>query len=329
MNPSVEEITAKVKQENGKFAVAHEAIAKVIVGQEKLIERMLIALLTDGHILLEGVPGLAKTLAMTTLAKITHCDFKRIQFTPDLLPADLIGTSIFNPKEGTFSVKKGPVFTQIVMADEINRAPGKVQAALLEVMQERQVTIGGETFKTETPYLVVATQNPIEQEGTYALPEAQTDRFLMKVRVTYPTFDQEREIVRRMGHINQTNEITPVLSIEDILSARKVVNQIYVDPKVLDYLLTLVFASRSPKKFGVQAEGLLQNGASPRASIALKLCGQAVAFLQGRGYVTPQDIKSIAHDVLRHRIRLSFEAEAQELTADALIDRILTAVPVP
>lgn len=329
MNVNVDEITTRVKQGNAKFTLTREAIAQVIVGQEILIERLLIALLTDGHVLLEGVPGLAKTLAVTTLAKVTTCDFKRIQFTPDLLPADLIGTTVFNPKEGSFTVKKGPIFTNIVVADEINRSPGKVQAALLEVMQERQVTIGGETFKTGTPYLVVATQNPIEQEGTYPLPEAQTDRFLMKVRLTYPSFDQEREIVHRWGHIGKGPEVTPVISVSEILSAREIVNGIYVDPKVIDYLLTLVFASRFPKKFGVNAEGLIDYGASPRASIALKICGQALAFLQGRGYVTPQDIKNVAHDVLRHRIRLSFEGEAQELTPDLVIDRILSSIPVP
>lgn len=331
MNPNtnVDEITAKVKQSNGIFATTRDAIAKVIVGQDLLIERLLIALLTDGHILLEGVPGLAKTLAMTTLAKATQCDFKRIQFTPDLLPADLIGTTVYNPKEGTFSVRKGPIFTHIVLADEINRAPAKVQAALLEVMQERQVTIGGETFATGTPYLVVATQNPIEQEGTYPLPEAQVDRFLMKVRLTYPSFDQEREIVQRWGHIGRGVHIAPVITAQEIVDARAVVDRIYVDPKVTDYLLTLVFASRFPRKFGVYAEGLIEYGASPRASIALKICAQALAFLQGRGYVTPQDIKNVAHDVLRHRIRLSFEGEAQELTPDALIDRILSSIPVP
>lgn len=329
MATDVEAVTAKVKQANEKFAVARQAIGQVIVGQQALVERMLISLLTDGHLLLEGVPGLAKTLAITTLAKITDCDSKRIQFTPDLLPADLIGTSVFNPKDGTFSVKKGPIFTSILLADEINRAPGKVQAALLEVMQERQVTIGGETFKTGVPYLVIATQNPIEQEGTYPLPEAQTDRFLMKVRLTYPSVEEEKEIVKRWAKIGQTPAISPVLSKQDILTAREVVNSIYVDPKIVDYILSIVFATRFPKQYAVNAEGLIDYGASPRASIALKICGQALAFLMGRGFVTPQDIKSVAPDVLRHRLRLSYEAEAQELTPDDIIERILSTLPVP
>lgn len=329
MAVDVDAITEAVKQGNGKLIDAKAAIAKIIVGQEQLVERLLIGLLTDGHLLLEGVPGLAKTLAMNTLAHVTRCDFKRIQFTPDLLPADLIGTAVYNPKEGSFSVKKGPIFTNIVLADEINRAPAKVQAALLEVMQERQVTIAGETFKTGTPYLVVATQNPIEQEGTYRLPEAQTDRFIMKVKLTYPTLDEEREIVKRWGAIGKTPEIAPVISAEEILSARDIVNRIYVDPKLMDYILSIVFATRYPKKYGIPADKLIEWGASPRASIALKICAQAQAFLLGRGYVTPQDVKDIAHDVLRHRILLSYEAEAQELSSDDLVTRILTTLPVP
>lgn len=329
MTVDVDEITAKVKQSGGKLIAAQEAIAKVIVGQEILIQRMLIALLTDGHLLIEGVPGLAKTLAMTTLAKVTYCDFKRIQFTPDLLPADLIGTSIFNVRDSTFTINKGPIFTNILLADEINRAPGKVQSALLEVMQERQVTIAGETFKTGSPYLVVATQNPIEQEGTYPLPEAQTDRFLMKVRLTYPTVSEEREIIERWGYIGKEPVIKPVIDVQDILAARQVVNSIYVDSKVIDYILKIVFSTRFPKQYQVDAIGLIDYGASPRASLALKICAQAHAFLLGRGYVTPHDIKSVAPDVLRHRLRLSYEAEAQELTPDHLIDRILNTIPVP
>ncbi len=329
MAVDVKEITEEVKRSNVTLLRAKEAMAKVIVGQENLLDRMMMALLADGHLLLEGVPGLAKTLAITTLSKVTSCQHKRIQFTPDLLPADLIGTSIYNPKEGTFSVKKGPLFTNIVLADEINRAPGKVQSALLEVMQERQVTIGGETFKADSPYLVVATQNPIEQEGTYPLPEAQTDRFMMKVKLDYPTIGEEKEILRRWARIGVVPEVTPVLSPEQILQARQVVNQVYVDDKIVDYILNIVFATRDPAEYEVNIEGLLEFGASPRASMALKVCSQARAFLAGRGYVTPHDIKSIAHDVLRHRLRLSYEAEAEELDVDDVIDRILEAIPVP
>jgi MoxR-like ATPase len=329
MATDVRDITDEVKRSNGPLLRAKEAMAKVIVGQEHLLDRMMMALLTDGHLLLEGVPGLAKTLAITTLSKVTSCEHKRIQFTPDLLPADLIGTNIYNPKEGTFTIKKGPLFTNIVLADEINRAPGKVQSALLEVMQERQVTIGGETFKTGTPYLVVATQNPIEQEGTYPLPEAQTDRFMMKVKLDYPTMGEEKEILRRWARIGVVPDASPVLSPEDILKARQIVNQIYVDDKIVDYILNIVFSTRDPAEFGVPIEGLLEFGASPRASMALKLCGQASAFLAGRGYVTPHDIKSICADVLRHRVRLSYEAEAEELDVDDVIDRVLDTIPVP
>ena len=325
----VEAITAQVLVARQKILETRKAIGKVIVGQTVLIDRMLIALLADGHILLEGAPGLAKTLAMTTLAKVTSCEFKRIQFTPDLLPSDLIGTSIYNPKQGTFFVKKGPIFTNIVLADEINRAPGKVQAALLEVMQERQVTIAGETFQARTPYLVVATQNPIEQEGTYPLPEAQTDRFMMKVKVDYPTLEEEREIVTRWAHIGIIPQPQPMISAEEILAARKVVNEIYVDKKIFDYILHIVFATRYPKQYETNIEGLLEWGASPRASMALKIGGQAQAFLQGRGYVTPHDIKTVVHDVLRHRIKLSYEAEAEELSADDVINRILESILVP
>lgn len=329
MPVDVDAITNQVRAAREKILEAQEAIGKVIVGQSTLIDRLLIALLSNGHILLEGVPGLAKTLAMTTLAKVTHCDFKRIQFTPDLLPSDLIGTNIYNPQDGSFTVKKGPLFTNIVLADEINRAPGKVQSALLEVMQERQITIAGNTFQTASPYLVVATQNPIEQEGTYPLPEAQTDRFMMKVKVDYPTLDEEKEIVKRWAHIGMTPNVQPVITAEEILNARKVLNTIYVDEKILDYILHIVFATRYSKQYETNIEGLLEFGASPRASMALKICGQAQAFLQGRGYVTPHDIKSVAHDVLRHRIRLSYEAEAEELTSDDVINRILESLLVP
>lgn len=329
MTVDTKQLTALVKQANVKFLQARDEIAKVIVGQQEMIDRLLLALLADGHILLEGLPGLAKTLAMTTLAKTVNCDYKRVQFTPDLLPADLIGTSIYNPKEGTFSINKGPIFTNILLADEINRAPAKVQSALLEVMQERQVTISGQTFKAAQPYLVLATQNPIEQEGTYPLPEAQTDRFMMKVKIGYPTIEEEKEIMARMGTLSKKPETTAVLSAEDILEARKVVNQIYVDDKIINYILQIIFATRKPAEYGVPIEGLLLFGASPRASIMLKLLSQAYAFMAGRGYVTPNDIKQIAHDVLRHRLRRTYEAEAEDISSDKIIDRILDTIPVP
>lgn len=325
----IRDLNALVRQENVKFQRAREEIGKVIVGQTKLIERLMIGILADGHILLEGLPGLAKTLSVNTLSSVIDCDFKRIQFTPDLLPSDLIGTSIYNPKEGTFSVKKGPIFTNIVLADEINRAPAKVQSALLEVMQERQVTIGNETFQTGSPFLVLATQNPIEQEGTYPLPEAQTDRFMMKVEVGYPSREEEKTILNRMGRIGEKYEPRPMLSKEDIFEARKVIDEIYADEKVMEYLLNIVFATREPARFKVNIGGLLDFGASPRASIFLSRAAKAHAFLLGRGFVTPHDVKSIAHDILRHRLRRTYEAEAEEITVDAIIDRILDTLMVP
>lgn len=320
---------AERKEAQGLLLKAKNALATWIVGQEVLLERLLIALLTDGHVLIEGLPGLAKTLAVNALAQVTSCASRRIQFTPDLLPADLIGTEIFNAQTGQFKVRKGPIFTQILLADEINRAPGKVQSALLEVMQERQVTIAGETFRVGSPYMVVATQNPIEQEGTYPLPEAQTDRFLMKVIVTYPSFEEEKRIVARWGNLEKAEVTTGVLSPEQILSARGWVSKTYVDSKVIDYILRIVFATRQPKQYGVEAEGLIMYGASPRASIALKLASQALAFLHGRDYVLPVDVQSLAHDVLRHRVRLTYEAESEEITPDIVIDRILKTLPPP
>ena len=320
-------LAIKVQESNKKFLLAKEEIGKVIVGQTAMIDRLLLALLADGHLLLEGLPGLAKTLAVTTLAHVIQCDHKRIQFTPDLLPADLTGTSIYNPKEGTFSISKGPVFTNILLADEINRAPAKVQSALLEVMQERQVTISGQTFATGRPYLVLATQNPIEQEGTYPLPEAQTDRFIMKIKIDYPTLEEEKEILLRMATLATKPTAKEVLTGEEILQARGVVNQIYVDDKILNYILAIIFATRKPAEYGLQIESLLLYGASPRASIALKILGQAHAYLSGRAYVTPQDIKQVAPDVLRHRLRRSYEAEAEDVTPDDLITQILDAIP--
>lgn len=322
-------LQASIQQANASFTSVKEEIGKVVVGQHEMIERLLIALLSDGHVLLEGVPGIAKTLAVTTLARVIQCDSKRIQFTPDLLPADLIGTSIYNPKEGTFSVKKGPIFTHVLLADEINRAPAKVQSALLEVMQEKQVTISGETFKIPDPYIVLATQNPIEQEGTYPLSEAQTDRFMMKVRIKYPSYEEEAQILERMGTLGPRPTASPILSAKEILGTRQLVNQIYIDDKITHYLLDIVSATREPQKYGVDIDGLLEYGASPRASLALKMGSKAHAFLAGRAFVTPHDIKSIAADILRHRLRLSYEAEAEEKTTDDIIDRILDTLNVP
>jgi MoxR-like ATPase len=282
----------------------------------------------NGHVLLEGVPGIAKTLAVTTLSKALSLGFKRIQFTPDLLPSDLTGTSVFHPKEGTFSVEKGPVFTNVVLADEINRAPAKVQSALLEVMQERQVTISGQTFKTGDPYFVLGTQNPIEQEGTYPLPEAETDRFMMKVLIEYPKEEEEKEIVRRYGAA-KLPEITPQLNADDIFALRSLVQKIYLDEKILNYIVTIVFATRFPKESKVDIDNLLEYGASPRASLWLATCSRAHAILEGRTYVTPYDVKEVAFDVLRHRLVLSYEAQAQEIKPDDIIQKIFNKIPVP
>ncbi|MBB64311.1 MAG: ATPase [Waddliaceae bacterium] len=325
----VRDLNSLVREHNHSFLQIQKEIGKVIVGQKTLIDRLLIALLANGHILLEGLPGLAKTLAIKTLAKTISGDFQRIQFTPDLLPADLTGTSIYNPKEGSFSVQKGPIFSNFVLADEINRAPAKVQSALLEVMEEHQVTIASQTFRVSEPYLVLATQNPVEQEGTYPLPEAQTDRFMMKVRVDYPSREEEREILKRMSRESSVPEVQSVSTTADVLEARRIVEEIYIDEKVHEYLLDIVCATRDPKKYQVNIEGLLEFGASPRATLAFTRGAKAHAFLQGRGYVTPHDIKSLAHDILRHRIRLSYEAEAEELTTDMVIDRILDTLLVP
>ncbi len=296
-------------------------LGKAIVGQQKMIDRLLIALLCGGHVLLEGVPGIAKTLAVNSLAKALQLDFKRIQFTPDLLPSDLVGTSIFHPKDGTFSVQKGPVFTNIVLADEINRAPPKVQSALLEVMQERQVTIGGQTFETSSPFFVLGTQNPIEHEGTYPLPEAQTDRFMMKVIVEYPNLEEEQEIVRR-ANISTASQITPQASLQELIRLKEIAKGIYLDEKILHYIVSIVFATRRLKP-------LLEYGASPRASLCLAACSKAQALMQGRGYVIPHDVDQIACDVLRHRLVLSYEAEAQERTADDIIHEILQQIDAP
>lgn len=325
----VKELSPIVKKASSQFQEARQQIEKVIVGQTAMVDRLLLALLADGHILLEGLPGLAKTLAVTTLAKVIKCDFKRVQFTPDLLPADLIGTSIYNMKEGTFSINKGPIFTNILLADEINRAPAKVQSALLEVMQERQVTISGQTLYPGKPFFVLATQNPIEQEGTYPLPEAQTDRFMMKVKLNYPSREEEHEIISRMGTLGSLPQPIPILSGDDILRAREVVNDIYIDEKIISYILDLIFATRQPETYGLNIRELLMFGASPRASIALKIGAKAHAFLAGRAYVSPDDVKQIAPDILRHRLRRTYEAEAEGISADEIIQRILDTLPVP
>ncbi|MFQ5611498.1 MAG: AAA family ATPase [Anaerolineae bacterium] len=326
---SIRELNAEVEREALFLQDLLAEVNKIIVGQKKLVQRLLIALLADGHILLEGVPGLAKTLAVKTLAQAVQARFQRIQFTPDLLPADLIGTQIYNPRTTEFSPHQGPLFANFILADEVNRAPAKVQSALLEAMQERQVTIGDETFRLEEPFLVLATQNPIEQEGTYPLPEAQVDRFMLKVIVDYPNRDEERLIVNRMtGAV--LPEVKPVVGPETLLHAREVVKQIYVDDKIKEYVLDLVFATRYPADNGLhQLQSLIDFGASPRASIYLIMTARAHAFLQGRGFVTPEDIKQIAPDVLRHRIVVSYEAEAEEVSSADIVQQILDHIEVP
>jgi len=304
-------------------------VKKVIVGQDHLLERMIVALLARGHLLVEGVPGLAKTMAIKTLAQTIGGDFKRIQFTPDLVPADLIGTRIYNQKTGEFNTSLGPVFTNLLLADEINRAPAKVQSALLEVMQERQVTIGEQTFKLEEPFLVLATQNPIEQEGTYPLPEAQVDRFMLKLKIGYPARAEERQILDLMARTSGTPVTSAVVEPKQILNARQVINDIYVDDKVKDYIVDLVCATRETENYKIQVKEFIQLGASPRATISLTLAAKAYAFLRGRGYVTPQDVKSIGMDVLRHRVAITYEAEAEEKTSETIIQKIFDELPVP
>ncbi|NNE69541.1 MAG: MoxR family ATPase [Rhodothermales bacterium] len=305
-------------------------VGRVVVGQRYMIERLLIGLLADGHVLLEGVPGLAKTLTVSSLAAAIGTRFQRIQFTPDLLPADLLGTLVYNQKEANFFIKKGPIFANIILADEINRSPAKVQSALLEAMQERQVTIGEKTFELEAPFLVLATQNPIEQEGTYPLPEAQVDRFMMKIKVGYPTRDEELEIMRRMARTGERDVIRPVVTPEQILSAREVLNVLYIDERVEQYIVDLVVASRNPGKYRMdELSNLIEYGASPRATINLNLAARAHAFLKHRAYVTPEDVRSIAIDVLRHRVAVTYEAEAEEITSEDLVQRILDHVEVP
>jgi len=328
MEPNIQEITKEVENFSYLTGKITTEMKKIIVGQDYLVERLLIGLLANGHILVEGVPGLAKTTAVKTLAKSIDTNFQRIQFTPDLLPADLIGTQIYEPKTGDFNIKKGPLFSNIILADEINRAPAKVQSALLEAMQEKQVTIGASTFSLQEPFLVMATQNPIEQEGTYPLPEAQVDRFMLKLKIAYPNKEEEKEIMKRSIE-DGGKEIKPVATPNEIIKARKVVDMIYIDEKLLDYIVEIIFATREPKVFGIDIEDLIQYGASPRASIYMNQAAKAYAFLQGRGYVIPQDIKSIGYDVLRHRILLSYEAEAEDLTSDDIITKIFENIEVP
>jgi MoxR-like ATPase len=328
MKTQVQEVTDRVKEMEAMIQDVFSEIGKVIVGQRRMIERLLIGIVADGHILLEGVPGLAKTTAVKCLAQTIHSRFQRIQFTPDLLPADLIGTQIYRPREGDFVVKKGPIHSNIILADEINRAPAKVQSALLEAMQEKQVTIGEETFGLEEPFMVLATQNPIEQEGTYPLPEAQVDRFMLKLLVSYPSRDEELSIMNQQARRDKP-EVKPVLTPEDILKAREVADAIYVDEKIQGYIVDIVLATREPKAYGLNMENLIQYGASPRASIYINQAAKAYAFLQGRGYVTPQDVKTIGPDVLRHRIILSYEAEAEEMTPDDAVARLFEHIEVP
>jgi MoxR-like ATPase len=325
----VKQIGAQVEAASEPFRLLLEQMHRVIVGQDDLLHGMLIGLLSNGHLLIEGVPGLAKTTAVSCLAAGIHTGFQRLQFTPDLLPADLIGTLVYQPHDGRFVVKKGPIFSNIILADEINRAPAKVQSALLEAMQERQVTIGSETFPLDEPFLVLATQNPVEQEGTYPLPEAQVDRFMLKLVVDYPDREQERQILDRMSSTSPVHTIEAVMEPEAIAAARRVVDEIYIDEKIKDYVVDLVFATRRPAEHGLGLEDLIQYGASPRATINLTLAGRANAFLDGRGYVVPQDIKDVAMDVLRHRVIVSYEAEAEEKTSEDIIRTILDHVPVP
>ena len=325
----IEAVTARIADEAALVERARAEVGRVIVGQRELVDRLLQALICRQHVLIEGVPGLAKTLTVSTLARILQISFQRIQFTPDLLPADLIGTLVFSPKTGEFSTRKGPVFANIVLADEINRAPAKVQSALLEAMQERQVTIGSETFRLPEPFFVLATQNPIEQEGAYALPEAQIDRFLFKVRVEYPSRVEELAILRRMARSAPDLTVEPVLGPDELGRLARLLDDIYIDPKVEEYIVDLVEATRRPGSFRLPLEGLIRFGASPRASIFLVLAAKAQALLDGRGYVTPQDVKTIAPDVLRHRIALTYEAEAEERTSDDVVRALLSGVPVP
>lgn len=326
---SVTALGEAVQKAGGFLPPLFAEINRCVVGQKHLAERLVIGLLANGHVLLEGVPGLAKTLSVKTLATALRGRFSRIQFTPDMLPADVVGTQIFNPQSGTFSVRKGPVFANLVLADEINRAPAKVQSALLEAMQERQVTIGDQTFRLDDPFLVLATQNPIEQEGTYALPEAQVDRFMMKLKLGYPAREEERVILDLMARTSGLPSASPVVDMGEILTARQILNEIYCDDKIRDYIVDIICCTRDPGAYKVNVKDYIQLGASPRATIALTLGAKAHAFIRGRGYVTPQDVKSVALDTLRHRLTLTYEAEADEKTPEQVLQTILDALPVP
>ena len=330
MPQSIEEITQRVQKDGEFIPHLNNEIKKIIVGQDYLTERLILSLITGEHILLEGVPGLAKTTSVNTLAQTIQAQFKRIQFTPDLLPADLLGTQIFQPKTGEFTIKKGPLFANIILADEINRAPAKVQSALLEAMQERQITIGGETFPLSYPFMVIATQNPIEQEGTYPLPEAQVDRFMLKLKIDYPSKEEERTIMKRMTSSNGHAQVQKIIEPEVLLKAQETINSIYIDSNLEDYILNLVAATRNPETQNLpKLANLIQYGASPRASIFLHSLSRAYAFMQGRGFVVPQDIKSIGFDVLRHRVILTYEAEAENICADDVLQQIFDTVEVP
>ncbi len=329
MNTDIRALTERVQQESSFVELLNQEVGKVIVGQRYMLERILIGLLCNGHVLLEGVPGLAKTLTVRTVADSLSATFMRIQFTPDLLPADVVGTMIYNQQAANFTVRKGPVFANVLLADEINRAPAKVQSALLEAMAERQVTIGDQSFPLPSPFLVLATQNPIEQEGTYPLPEAQVDRFMLKVKVGYPTREEEKIIMDRMSG-GKPPAVQRVIALEQLVRARELVHQIYMDEKVKDYILNVVFATREPARYGLKDQAdYIQFGASPRATIALSQASRAHAFLRHRGFVTPEDVKAVAFDVLRHRVALTYEAEAEELTTEKLIQRVFDRVEVP
>ncbi len=325
---SVEAIRKEVEAQSRFVSRLRDQMARVIVGQQYMVDRLLVGLLANGHVLIEGVPGLAKTTAVKTLAQAMNCSFSRIQFTPDLLPADLVGTLVYSPKDGNFTTKKGPIFANIILADEINRAPAKVQSALLEAMQERQVTIGDTTYPLEDPFMVMATQNPIEQEGTYPLPEAQVDRFMLKLRVNYPSRVEEREIMDRVDVLHAP-EVRPAVTREEILRAQALVNRIYVDEKAKDYIVNIVQATRYPEAFELNINHLIEYGASPRATIYLQQAARALAFLQGEGNVFPNDVKQVAMDILRHRIIVTYEAEAENMTSEDIIRQILDTVPVP
>ena len=329
MDTTISVLQQSIEQESHHFKALQSEIGTVIVGQAQVVERVLVGLLADGHLLLEGVPGLAKTLTFKTLASAIQAKFHRVQFTPDLLPADLVGTTIYHPQSGEFSVKQGPVFANLVLADEINRAPAKVQSALLEAMQEKQVTIGDHTFTLPAPFLVMATQNPIEQEGTYPLPEAQVDRFMLKIKIEYPTRDEESQIIDRMTRGHEPHA-KPVMDTADLVRVRKLIPQIYLDEKVKGYILDIVFATRNPEKLRLdRLRPLIAYGASPRASLALAQAARAYAFLRGRAYVTPDDVKAIGYDVLRHRVATTYEAEAEEMTSESILRQIFDTIEVP